>query len=145
MAKNADCAKYADFAGYRDLGILRGFLAAGASVGRMRKSLVFGDGGVAAVFRIQFGRAMETDDLAWFCWQNEECPDHGKRGHENLRVCGQYVKHQRRLLYCKICKAGSRNAKERLCSPPGCPITRWSRSWPTLPQHGPFSGSGSIA
>jgi hypothetical protein len=27
------------------------------------------------------------DDLSAFCCQNEGCPDHGRRGHGNLRVC----------------------------------------------------------
>ena len=45
------------------------------------------------------------DDLSAFCCQNQDCPDHGKRGHGNLTVCGRYGRHQRRLLYCKTCKA----------------------------------------
>src|SRR5919197_5113420 len=45
------------------------------------------------------------DDLSIFCCQNEDCSDHGKRDHGNLSVCMRYGKHQRRLLYCKTCKA----------------------------------------
>ena len=45
------------------------------------------------------------DDLSRFCCQNPDCPDHGKRGAGNLTVCARYGKHQRRLLYCKTCKA----------------------------------------
>lgn len=45
------------------------------------------------------------DDLSLFCCQNHDCPDFGKRGHGNLTVCGRYGPHQRRLLYCKTCKA----------------------------------------
>ena len=45
------------------------------------------------------------DDLNTFCCQNPNCPDHGRRGHGNLTVCGHYGPHQRRLLYCKRCKA----------------------------------------
>jgi transposase-like protein len=45
------------------------------------------------------------DDLARFCCHNPDCPDHGQRGKGNLTVCGRYGKHQRRLLYCKACKA----------------------------------------
>jgi len=45
------------------------------------------------------------DDLSAFCCQNQDCLDHGKRGHGNLTVCGRYGRHQRRLLYCKTCKA----------------------------------------
>jgi transposase-like protein len=45
------------------------------------------------------------DDLRRFCCQNPDCPDHGKRGHGNLTVCGHYGKQQRRLLYCRTCKA----------------------------------------
>ena len=45
------------------------------------------------------------DDLSTFCCQNPDCPDHGKRGHGNLTVCMRYGRHQRRLLYCKTCKA----------------------------------------
>jgi transposase-like protein len=45
------------------------------------------------------------DDLTRFCCQNPDCPDHGQRGKGNLTVCGRYGKHQRRLLYCKACKA----------------------------------------
>jgi len=45
------------------------------------------------------------DDLSRFCCQNPACPDHGQRGQGNLTVCARYGKHQRRLLYCKSCKA----------------------------------------
>jgi transposase-like protein len=45
------------------------------------------------------------DDLSRFCCQNPACPDHGQRGKGNLTVCARYGKHQRRLLYCKACKA----------------------------------------
>ena len=45
------------------------------------------------------------DDLSRFCCQYPDCPDYGKRGHGNLTVCGHYGTQQRRLLYCKSCKA----------------------------------------
>jgi transposase-like protein len=45
------------------------------------------------------------DELGQFCCQNEECDDYGKRGHGNLTVCMRYGQHQRRLLYCRTCKA----------------------------------------
>jgi|ERR1035437_3601328 transposase-like protein len=46
------------------------------------------------------------DDLSRFCCQNFECPDYGKRGGENLSVCGRYGPNkQRRMLRCKTCKA----------------------------------------
>ncbi len=45
------------------------------------------------------------DDLSRFCCQNPDCADYGKRGHGNLTVCMRYGKHQRRLLYCRACKA----------------------------------------
>ncbi len=45
------------------------------------------------------------DDLKRFCCQNSDCPDYGRRDHGNLTVCGHYGRHQRRLLYCKTCKA----------------------------------------
>lgn len=48
---------------------------------------------------------MEKDDLTRFCCQNPACPDFGNRGLANLSVCGRYGKQQRRLLYCKSCKA----------------------------------------
>ncbi len=48
---------------------------------------------------------MDVDDLSRFCCQNAACPDHGKRGHGNLTVCARYGRQQRRLLYCKTCKA----------------------------------------
>jgi LacI family transcriptional regulator len=48
----------------------------------------------------------EPEDLSRFCCQNERCPDHGKRGLDNLTVCARYGKdQQRRLLYCRSCKA----------------------------------------
>ena len=45
------------------------------------------------------------EDLSRFCCQNENCPDSGRRGQGNLTVCMRYGKQQRRLLYCKTCKA----------------------------------------
>jgi LacI family transcriptional regulator len=46
------------------------------------------------------------DDLSRFCCQNRECPDYGERGADNLTVCARYGKDkQRRLLYCRTCKA----------------------------------------
>jgi LacI family transcriptional regulator len=47
----------------------------------------------------------DMDDLARFCCQNPRCPDHGKRGLDNLTVCGHFGKGGRlRLLYCRTCK-----------------------------------------
>ena len=45
------------------------------------------------------------DDLSLFCCQNPDCADYGQRGHGNLSVCARYGPQQRRLLYCKACKA----------------------------------------
>jgi LacI family transcriptional regulator len=45
------------------------------------------------------------DDLSPFCCLAAACPDLGKRGHGNLTVCARYGPHQRRLLYCRSCKA----------------------------------------
>ena len=46
------------------------------------------------------------DDLSRFSCQNSDCPDHGRRGGENLTVCGRDGKDKRfRLLYCRSCKA----------------------------------------
>jgi LacI family transcriptional regulator len=46
------------------------------------------------------------DDLSRFCCHNCDCPDHGKRGGENLSVCDHYGKNRRlRMLYCRTCKA----------------------------------------
>jgi transposase-like protein len=45
------------------------------------------------------------DDPGRFCCLNPDCPDYGQRGHGNLTVCARYGRHNRRLLYCKGCKA----------------------------------------
>ena len=46
------------------------------------------------------------EDLSRFCCLNEHCPDYGKRGAGNLTVCARYGKDkQRRMLYCRTCKA----------------------------------------
>jgi hypothetical protein len=46
------------------------------------------------------------DDLSQFCCQNEQCADYGRRGHGNLSVCDRYGRNkERRVLYCKSCKA----------------------------------------
>jgi LacI family transcriptional regulator len=43
--------------------------------------------------------------LSKFCCQNKKCPDYGKRGANNLTVCGWYGKNNHiRLLYCRTCK-----------------------------------------
>jgi LacI family transcriptional regulator len=52
-----------------------------------------------------YGGAAVEEDLSRFCCQNADCPDHGKRGIENLTVCGRYGKQkQHRLLYCRTCR-----------------------------------------
>ena len=46
------------------------------------------------------------EDLSHFCCQNEQCPVYGQRGIGNLTVCARYGKDkQRRMLYCRACKA----------------------------------------
>ena len=45
------------------------------------------------------------DDLRVFCCQNPACLDYGHRDQGNLTVCGHYGSAQRRLLYCRSCKA----------------------------------------
>lgn len=46
------------------------------------------------------------DDLSRFCCQNSDCPDHGRRGGQNLTVCDRYGQDgRRRMLYCRTCKA----------------------------------------
>lgn len=45
------------------------------------------------------------EDLSHFCCQNSQCPDYGRRGAGNLTVRDYYGKQQRRLLYCRTCKA----------------------------------------
>ncbi len=46
------------------------------------------------------------DDLTRFCCQNPDCPDHGKRGLDNLRVCFRYgPQKSRRMLACRTCQA----------------------------------------
>ena len=45
------------------------------------------------------------DDLTCFCCLRPDRPDFGKRGAGNLTVCARYGPYQRRLLYCRSCKA----------------------------------------
>ncbi len=47
----------------------------------------------------------KTDDLSIFCCQNPDCPDCGKRGLNNLTVCGIYGAHDCRLIRCRTCKS----------------------------------------
>jgi LacI family transcriptional regulator len=48
----------------------------------------------------------DMDDLSGFCCQNTQCPDYGKRGLGNLKVCDRIGKDNRlRLLQCRTCKA----------------------------------------
>ena len=43
--------------------------------------------------------------LSKLCCQNKKCPDFGKRGGNNLTVCGWYGTNSHiRLLYCRTCK-----------------------------------------
>jgi transposase-like protein len=44
------------------------------------------------------------EDLDLFCCQNAQCPDHGLRGHGNLRVAFRYGPRQRRMLACRTCQ-----------------------------------------
>jgi len=84
------------------------------------------------------------DDLSRFCCQNSECPDYGKRGGENLSVCGCYGPNkQRRMLRCRTCKArfserkgtplfGATLPEEKICSmleriDEGCGIRKTGR------------------
>ena len=45
------------------------------------------------------------DDLKTFCCQNPDCPDFGRRGLDNLRVCFRNGPNkQRRVLACRTCQ-----------------------------------------
>ena len=45
------------------------------------------------------------DDLKSFCCQNPDCPDHGQRGLDNLRVCFRNGPNkERRVLACRTCQ-----------------------------------------
>ena len=44
------------------------------------------------------------DDLKNFCCQNKNCPKHGVRGEDNIRVRTTYGPNNTRLLYCLVCK-----------------------------------------
>ena len=44
------------------------------------------------------------DDLKKFCCQNKNCPKHGVRGENNIRVRTTYGPNDTRLLHCLICK-----------------------------------------
>lgn len=45
------------------------------------------------------------DDLKTFCCQNEHCPDYGRRGLDNLRVCFRNGPNKdRRVLACRTCQ-----------------------------------------
>jgi len=49
------------------------------------------------------GKTMQA--LSKFCCQNKKCPNYGKRGANNLTVCGKFGKNNHiRLLYCRTCK-----------------------------------------
>ena len=44
------------------------------------------------------------DDLKTFCCQNPHCPDYGRRGLDNLRICFRNGPHKdRRVLACRTC------------------------------------------
>ncbi len=58
------------------------------------------------------------DDLNNFCCQNPQCPDYGRRGLGNLRVCFRNGPHkQRRVLAC-------RNCQKRFSERKGTPLYR---------------------
>jgi transposase-like protein len=45
------------------------------------------------------------DDLKTFCCQNPQCPDYGRRGLDNLRVCFRNGPHKtRRVFACRTCQ-----------------------------------------
>jgi len=45
------------------------------------------------------------DDLKTFCCQNPRCPDYGRRGQGNLRVCFRNgPRKERRVLACRTCQ-----------------------------------------
>ena len=58
------------------------------------------------------------DDLKMFCCQNPHCPDYGRRGRDNLRVCFRNGPHkQRRVLACRTCQ-------QRFCERKGTALYR---------------------
>ena len=82
------------------------------------------------------------EDLSRFCCQNERCPDYGKRGLGNLTVCARYGKHkQRRLLYCRTCKApvlrAQGDAPVRLATARGEGPLGLRSTWPSATASGP--------
>jgi LacI family transcriptional regulator len=58
------------------------------------------------------------DDLKSFCCQNPDCPDFGRRGLDNLRVCFRNGPNkQRRVLACRTCQ-------QRFSERKGTPLDR---------------------
>jgi len=58
------------------------------------------------------------DDLKTFCCQNPHCPDYGRRGRDNLRVCFRNGPNQeRRVLACRTCQ-------QRFAERKGTPLYR---------------------
>jgi len=58
------------------------------------------------------------DDLKTFCCQNPHCPDYGRRGRDNLRVCFRNGPNkERRVLACRTCQ-------QRFAERKGTPLYR---------------------
>src|SRR3954454_4316959 len=52
------------------------------------------------------------EDLSRSCRLNQRCPDHGRRGIDNLTVRARYGRDKRRrMLYCRSCEARSSERK----------------------------------
>jgi LacI family transcriptional regulator len=46
---------------------------------------------------------VDEHDLSRFCGLNQDCADHGKRGHGNLTVTAFYAHRHTRMLRCRTC------------------------------------------
>src|SRR5438045_9090583 len=73
----------------------------------------YGEGrGRTTFFRWLWVMESLMDDLKTFCCQNVECPDYGRRGLGNLRVCFRNGPNkERRVLACRTCQHRSSERK----------------------------------
>lgn len=84
---------------------------------------------------------MTKRDLSAYWCMNPDCPDHGKKGLDNLFVKDRYGKQNRLLLQCKTCNKGFSETRGTIFFGLDTPEEEVLRTLAMIPEKGSIRGA----